>query len=92
MCADYVAAGLPPDRFWQITPRLFHTEMTGAIARRKEERVMTWFGAMLPHLKKPIPLDQFIGGEKKATDITAWKAAWDKVDRALAANKNRRVG
>lgn len=88
MCEVYISLGLPPDRFWQITPRLYDTEMKGALARRKADNAMVWWGAMLPHLKTPISLDQFIG-EPKKIDVAAWSAAWDKVDRALTANRQR---
>lgn len=62
MCESYVAAGLPPDRFWSITPRLYATEVNGALARIKRERALVWEGAFLPYAKKPPTLKEFIGG------------------------------
>lgn len=91
MCQAYVALGLPPERFWQITPRLYDTEMKGAVARRKSESALVWWGAMLPHLKEPVSLDRFVNGkEDTRKSIAAWSAAWDRVDAGLAEAKRRR--
>ena len=39
----YVSAGLPPGRFWRITPRLYLMEMRGAGARLdREHRERAW--------------------------------------------------
>lgn len=84
--------GLPPERFWEITPRLYDTEMKGAAARRKADIAMVWWGAMLPHLKKPVSLEVFVNGkEDSRASLAAWSATWDRVDAALAANRNGRV-
>ena len=34
--------------------------MEGAADRLRRERAMTWWGAMLPHLKRPPKLDEFV--------------------------------
>lgn len=54
---------MPPDRFWQITPRLYDTEMKGAVKRIRRERAMVWDGAFLPHQKKPPTFSEYVGGE-----------------------------
>lgn len=55
--------------------------------RLERERELVWWGAMLPHLKKPVPLDKFVGhrevAKSRAERVKAFHAAWDKVDRAL---------
>lgn len=63
MCESYVAAGLPPERFWTITPRLYATEINGALARIKRERALAWESAFLPYAKSPPSLQEFIGGK-----------------------------
>lgn len=79
---------MDPARFWDLTPRLFSVEMEGAALRLDRQREMTWWGAMLPHLKKPIDLQTFVGrvdaARTKADRAKAFHAAWDKIDRALA--------
>ncbi len=66
MCESYVAAGLPPERFWTITPRLYVTEMNGALARIRRERGLVWESAFLPWQKKAPSLSEFIGMKPKA--------------------------
>jgi hypothetical protein len=61
-----VAAGLDPARALEITPRLYVVEMEGAAERQRQARALVWFGAMLPHLKTQIQLDEFAGGRRKA--------------------------
>lgn len=60
--------------------------MEGAALRIEREREMVWWGAMLPHLKKPVELKKFVGHRDKpktrAERIKAFHAAWDKIDRA----------
>lgn len=60
MLEDYIAAGLDPARFWDLTPRLYMIEMRGADRRARIERAYVWWGAMLPHLKKPMSLQDFV--------------------------------
>ncbi|MCJ8138434.1 hypothetical protein [Falsirhodobacter halotolerans] len=80
----YVALGLDAARFWGVTPRLLKLEMDGAEARLRRDRELTWWGAMLPHLKKPVPLEKFMGQKvDPATRAAAFNAAWDRVDRAF---------
>ena len=84
----YVSAGLPPDRFWEITPRLLALEMAGAQKRLAREREMVWFGAMMPRFKNPPSLEKFVGRVvSHAERIQRFHQAWDKTDRALARNK-----
>lgn len=80
----YVAAGLDPARFWEITPRLLDMEFRGAKARSRRERELVWFGAMLPHLKKSVSLEEFLGAAGDQTDrAKQFHAAWDRAYRAL---------
>lgn len=80
----YIASGLDPARFWNITPRMLAMELAGAKLRLRRERELVWWGAMLPHLKKPVTLDQFLGGHADDRDrVRRFHDAWDKVDRAL---------
>lgn len=39
--------------------------MSGAEMRIERERAMVWYGAMLPHLKKPPSFDDFTGRKRK---------------------------
>jgi len=66
LCEAYVAAGLPPERFWDITPRMYVTELNGAIMRIKRERTLVWSGAMLVRMDKPPTLAQFIDEKTQA--------------------------
>lgn len=54
-------AGLPPDRFWELTPRLYSTEMKAAARKRGWERTLTWEGAMLQRMEKPPGLEEYTG-------------------------------
>ena len=81
---NYIAAGLDPARFWDLTPRLLDIEFRGASARMRRERELVWFNAMMPHFKKPIPLDKFVGGPVDDRDrVKRFHSAWDQIDRAL---------
>jgi hypothetical protein len=62
---QYIAAGLDPARFWELTPRLYVVEMEGAADRAKVDRAMVWYGAMLPHFKKPPSFDDFVSPAKR---------------------------
>lgn len=80
----YVGAGLDPARFWDITPRLMALEMDGARLREQRARELTWFGAMLPNLKKIPTLRDFAGygpapaqtPEQVDANIRTLAAAW----------------
>lgn len=62
MCADYIGAGLPPERFWQITPRLFMTEMKGAAIRMAHERGLAWDMAVMSRDgAKPPKRSEYVG-------------------------------
>jgi len=84
---EYIAAGFDPARFWDLTPRLFVTEMEGAALRAESRRTEIWFTAMLPQLKDPPSLADFVGGKSgQRAEMVRCINAWDKIDRALAAN------
>lgn len=65
--------------------------MDGAALRIERERELVWWGAMLPHLKKPVPLRDFIGHRdvprSRAERVKQFHADWDKIDRALGWSK-----
>lgn len=65
MCAAYIAAGLPPDRFWTLTPRLYLLEIRGAADRLQRERrsqiEAAWLNATLSRAKKIPTLDKLLG-------------------------------
>ena len=65
MCADYIGAGLPPERFWDITPRLYIIELRGArkrLEREQSERVeAAWITAALTRSAKLPKLDKLLG-------------------------------
>lgn len=64
--------------------------MAGAVLRDKHRKAEIWLTAMLPHLDKRPSLDEFVHGQKdRRRDLVACLAAWDKVDRALVANRNK---
>lgn len=86
-----MAAGFAPDTFWRLTPRLYQIHMEGAAIRLRRERELVWWGAMLPHLKKQVTLDQFTGGPAdESSRIRQFHMAWDKVDRALRASSGKK--
>lgn len=68
MCSEYIAAGLPPERFWEITPRLFWLETDGArkrLEREQRDRIeAAWFTESFARLKKLPPLDRVLAGKK----------------------------
>ena len=76
---NYIAAGFDPARFWEITPRLYTLEMDGAADRMKREKSMIWWGAMMPHMKKPPTFEDFTGFKTKAarSDWEAELSAWE---------------
>tara|TARA_R110000851_G_scaffold110994_2_gene233924 strand:- start:4033 stop:4308 length:276 start_codon:yes stop_codon:yes gene_type:complete len=87
---NYIASGFDPARFWKITPRLFVIEMGGAELRTEIRRREIWFTAMLPNLQKPFSLEEFAKGSRdRSADVSRCLAEWDKVDAALAANRNK---
>jgi len=78
MCADYIGAGLPAERFWQITPRLYLTEMKGAAIRMARERGLVWDAAYLPNAKKPPSRAEYVA-DPRARRVPSWQeqaAAW----------------
>jgi len=64
--------------------------MDGAAERAKHESAMVWWGAMMPHMKDPPKFAEFTGIKPdRRTELAACIAAWDRVDRSLAANRRR---
>lgn len=63
-------------------------EMDGAAERDRRDRAMTWYGAMLPYLKKPPSFDKFVTPDARPARakrqspaeqqamLTALAAAW----------------
>ena len=79
MCADYIGAGLPPERFWQITPRLYLTEMKGAAIRMARERGLAWDTAVMSREGvKPPKREDFAGDPRSRRILTPEEqaAAW----------------
>lgn len=66
MCESYIALGLDPARFWDVTPRLMVLEVKGAERRHEIARSMVWMGAMLPHFKKPMRHDDYVRPRRRA--------------------------
>jgi hypothetical protein len=91
MLEAYISAGLPPGRFWKITPRLYLTEMRGASARLDREfRLLAWavwHTAYLPRAKDRVSLDKLTGKApvRKPKPWQAQLAAW----RAYAEAKGK---
>lgn len=62
--------------------------MNGAARRDEHRRADIWFTAMMPHLKEPPDLEQFVYGQKNSRrELSRCLEAWDKVDAALNGNK-----
>lgn len=77
MLESYVSAGLPPGRFWKITPRLYMSEMRGAAARiTREHNDLAWAAwhiAYLPKAKRMVPLADLQAAEPKEKRIATWQ-------------------
>lgn len=80
---DYIAAGLPPGRFWKITPRLFDLELRGAARRLDREHnlaaFVAWHAAYLPMMKRTVRLSDLMVGQVKPPPVS-WEdqlAAWE---------------
>lgn len=62
--------------------------MEGAALRMQRDREMVWWGAMLPYMKKPVALKDFVGhvdiARSRAERAKQFHAAWDRIDRALS--------
>jgi hypothetical protein len=91
MCEDYIAAGLPPERFWQITPRLFMTEMRGAAERMRRERGAVWDAAFMSRdgVKMPKRPDYVGPPLRRAHKPPSWQqqaAAWGAYSAGLNEN------
>lgn len=82
-------AGFDPARFWKITPRLYVFEMESAADKAEIRLREVWFSGMLSSLKKPPTIEEFSRGTRARSDIAACLMQWDKVDAALAANRNK---
>jgi len=81
MCAAYISAGLPPDRFWDLTPRLYMLEMKGAAKRIERDSrsalEAAWLGAKLqraakiPTLEKLLPPNKSRGRRQSRAELQA---------------------
>lgn len=78
MCATYIGAGLPPDRFWEITPRLYLMELDGArirLDREAQGRIeAAWLGAALSRAKKMPSLASLTADKTKTEAALPWEA------------------
>lgn len=84
MLEGYLVAGLPPGRFWKITPRLYFLEMRGAAARldreHNERAWAVWHTAYLPLAKRSVKLADMLVGVKPPQpksweeQLSAWEA------------------
>lgn len=67
MLRAYVGAGLNPDRFWGLTPRLYLAHMRGAADRLEDEHRnrawLAWHVEALSRQKKLPDAEEFIGGK-----------------------------
>lgn len=99
MCGDYIAAGLPPERFWTLTPRLYLIEMAGAAERQRRERALGWDLAVIGREGvKPPDRNEFAGPPvmarpaRKASDWRADVARWQgyAAARQAASKRGRR--
>jgi hypothetical protein len=62
--------------------------MEGASLREQRNRANIWWGAMLSRMPEPVPFNEFTGIQPdKRAALRECILGWDKVDRALAANK-----
>ncbi|MBL1438336.1 MAG: hypothetical protein COB08_019330 [Rhodobacteraceae bacterium] len=61
---------MPPDRFWEISPRLTLAEIEAAgdrLNREHDQRVwQAWHTAYLPRSEKPVQLASLLTGAKDA--------------------------
>ena len=85
----YIALGLDPARFWDITLRLMKIEMSGAEKRIQRERALVWAGSLLPYQKKPPRFEDFIGiVPDRAAFVREFESRWDRLDASLRRNAN----
>ncbi|MBX3482546.1 hypothetical protein [Phenylobacterium sp.] len=61
---SWCGLGADPDAFWRQTPRtlllFFKGKMQAADREGREKRYLAWYTAMLPNLKKPPSLGDFV--------------------------------
>lgn len=89
MCIDYVSAGLPPARFWEITLRVYLLEMRGAAARLQRERGLIWDGAVMARDGVKVPdRDKYAG--KSARAVSTWQEQLSKWEAYAAASQPAR--
>lgn len=80
MCSEYIGAGLSPERFWEITPRLYLVEMQGAGKRMRRERALVWDNAVMSREgAKPPKREEYVGKERREPktwqeQLSAWQA------------------
>lgn len=83
----YVGAGLPPGRFWKITPRLALSEIEAHAAtlnRAHDLAAFTaWHAAYLGRTKEPIPMaDMMVGKSAKKSEPAEFLAS--RLDKSVA--------
>ncbi len=93
MLGDYVAAGLDPEVFWTLTPRLYMVHMEGAAKRierhGKDLAWLAWMGAALQRTSKMPRLDKFLKPSKTKGRISA---GWQAQAAMWAAYAKRKEG
>lgn len=62
--------------------------MDGANSRLERERSLVWWAGMLQRAEKYPAFDEFVKNEKARPDYAKCVSAWDKIDRALMANRS----
>lgn len=92
MCGAYIAAGLPPDRFWTLTPRLYMVEMRGAadrLDRQRRERIEeVWLGAKLQRAKDIPSLNKLLPpppGKSRKMSRDEMQAMFDAMAASMGA-------
>jgi hypothetical protein len=79
MLIDYMSVGLSPERFWELTPRLYLFELKGAAARITRERGEIWDGAAMSRDGVKMPKrDEYAGVKRKP--LPTWQeqlAGWE---------------
>lgn len=64
--------------------------MRGAEKRAQRQRELVWWQAALPYLKKPMPLETFIGAPvDHLTRVQRFHERWEKLDQALIRGNSR---
>lgn len=89
MCVSYIAAGLPCERFWDLTPRLYLIEMEGArgrLEREQKDRLEgAWYGELLRRQKKLPKLEKLLAGDPPPKSKEELQAALSAIRERLPA-------